>query len=191
MLPVQAPIGGEQGKRPQGFTWGHMGSHDSCAVRRFGKLCGAETLQRPYVEVTNCASRNPWVVRVENHVMWRPHLACAGTRGWSEWRAISRGSHMSHAQAPVGGEEAAREVKVVGQPRSFDFPVLDHVALGEALDLLDFEAGAVSRWAPMTGLEVGTLKGLQVGTLERFRGRFVDAWDTGMGQHPHQGGLWA
>jgi seryl-tRNA synthetase len=35
-----------------------------------------------------------------------------------------------------------RIVRKVGEPRSFDFPAKDHVALAEALDLVDFEAGA-------------------------------------------------
>ena len=51
--------------------------------------------------------------------------------------------NMSHPSAPVG--TTAEDNKVLrrwGEPRKFDFPVKDHVALGEALDLIDFEAGA-------------------------------------------------
>jgi seryl-tRNA synthetase len=51
--------------------------------------------------------------------------------------------NMSHPDAPVG--TTAEDNKVVrrwGEPGKFDFPVKDHVALGEALDLIDFEAGA-------------------------------------------------
>jgi seryl-tRNA synthetase len=51
--------------------------------------------------------------------------------------------NMSHPAAPVG--TTAEDNKVLcrwGEPRKFDFPVKDHVALGEALDLIDFEAGA-------------------------------------------------
>jgi seryl-tRNA synthetase len=51
--------------------------------------------------------------------------------------------NMSHPAAPVG--TTAEDNKVIdrwGEPRKFDFPPKDHVALGEALDLVDFEAGA-------------------------------------------------
>jgi seryl-tRNA synthetase len=51
--------------------------------------------------------------------------------------------NMSHPQAPVG--TTAEDNKVLrrwAEPHKFDFPVKDHVALGEALDLIDFEAGA-------------------------------------------------
>ena len=51
--------------------------------------------------------------------------------------------NMSHPDAPVG--TTAEDNKVLrrwGEPRKVDFPVKDHVALGEALDLIDFEAGA-------------------------------------------------
>jgi seryl-tRNA synthetase len=51
--------------------------------------------------------------------------------------------NMSHPDAPVG--TTAADNKVLGrwgEPRRFDFPARDHVALAEALDLVDFEAGA-------------------------------------------------
>src|SRR6266852_5310410 len=51
--------------------------------------------------------------------------------------------NMTHPDAPVG--TTAEDNKVLrrwGEPRKYDFPVKDHVALGEALDLIDFEAGA-------------------------------------------------
>jgi len=51
--------------------------------------------------------------------------------------------NMSHPAAPVG--TTAEDNKVIerwGEPTKFDFPPKDHVALGEALDLVDFEAGA-------------------------------------------------
>ena len=51
--------------------------------------------------------------------------------------------NMSHPDAPVGIDAAANRVlRKVGEPRRFDFPAKDHVALSEALDLVDFEAGA-------------------------------------------------
>lgn len=51
--------------------------------------------------------------------------------------------NMTHPAAPVG--QTAEDNKVVakwGAPRQFDFKSKDHVALAEALDLVDFEAGA-------------------------------------------------
>jgi seryl-tRNA synthetase len=51
--------------------------------------------------------------------------------------------NMSHAEAPVGTTAADNKVlRRWGEPRHFAFPAKDHVALGEALDLVDFEAGA-------------------------------------------------
>jgi seryl-tRNA synthetase len=51
--------------------------------------------------------------------------------------------NMSHPDAPIG--TTAEDNKVLrrwGEPRKLDFPPKDHVALGEALDLIDFETGA-------------------------------------------------
>src|SRR6266851_6329009 len=51
--------------------------------------------------------------------------------------------NMTHPDAPVGTE--AKDNKVLhqwGEPRKFDFPSKDHVALAESLKLVDFEAGA-------------------------------------------------
>jgi seryl-tRNA synthetase len=51
--------------------------------------------------------------------------------------------NMTHPAAPVGDTPADNKViKTWGTPRTFDFPVKDHVTLAEALDLVDFEAGA-------------------------------------------------
>ena len=49
--------------------------------------------------------------------------------------------NLVHPDAPVGGEEKFRELRRVGEPRSFDFEPLDHLELGRRLDLLDFESG--------------------------------------------------
>ncbi len=51
--------------------------------------------------------------------------------------------NMTHPDAPVG--TTAEDNKVIhkwGEPRKFDFAAKDHVALAEALQLVDFEAGA-------------------------------------------------
>lgn len=50
--------------------------------------------------------------------------------------------NMTHPDVPIGGEEVAATLQEVGAQREFNFEVKDHVALGEALDLIDFETGA-------------------------------------------------
>jgi len=51
--------------------------------------------------------------------------------------------NLTHPRAPVGGEDAAVEIRRgATPPRVFDFQPLDHVAIGERLSLFDFEAGA-------------------------------------------------
>src|SRR5947209_15277358 len=58
-------------------------------------------------------------------------------------RALLTIPNMSHPEAPVGTTAADNKVlRRWGEPRPFDFPARDHVALAEALDLVDFEAGA-------------------------------------------------
>ena len=50
--------------------------------------------------------------------------------------------NMTHPAAPVGTDATANTVVAkFGEPRRFDFKPKDHVALCEALDLADFEAG--------------------------------------------------
>jgi seryl-tRNA synthetase len=51
--------------------------------------------------------------------------------------------NLTHPDAPIGGEKDSREVRLGATPiRKFDFKPLDHVALGENLGIVDFEAGA-------------------------------------------------
>jgi seryl-tRNA synthetase len=51
--------------------------------------------------------------------------------------------NMSHPAAPVGTTaEDNKVVRAWGEPREFDFSARDHVSIAEALDLVDFEAGA-------------------------------------------------
>ncbi len=58
-------------------------------------------------------------------------------------RSLGRLPNMTHPDAPRGAtEDLSVEIRRVGTPRTFDFPVRDHVEIGKALDLLDFEAGA-------------------------------------------------
>jgi len=51
--------------------------------------------------------------------------------------------NMSHPDAPVGTTaEDNKVIKRWGEPRKFDFPAKDHIALAESLNLVDFEAGS-------------------------------------------------
>ncbi|MEO1765939.1 serine--tRNA ligase [Thiobacter aerophilum] len=63
--------------------------------------------------------------------------------------------NLPHESVPVGQSEADNvEVRRVGTPRVFDFPVRDHVDLGEALGLMDFATAAKlsgSRFSLMKG----------------------------------------
>jgi seryl-tRNA synthetase len=55
---------------------------------------------------------------------------------------LKRIPNLTHPDAPVGLTEAeSREIRKVGTPRVFDFQPKDHVELGKALDLIDFETG--------------------------------------------------
>src|SRR5882672_8665132 len=51
--------------------------------------------------------------------------------------------NLLHESVPAGADSAANvEVRRSGSPPSFDFEPLDHVALGEGLTLMDFDAAA-------------------------------------------------
>ncbi len=55
---------------------------------------------------------------------------------------LKRVPNLTHPDAPIGlSEEESRELSRSGTPRVFDFKPRDHVELGKALDLIDFEAG--------------------------------------------------
>jgi seryl-tRNA synthetase len=51
--------------------------------------------------------------------------------------------NLTHPDVPRGGEEHAGIVKEIGAQRDFGFEVKDHVSLGEALGVLDFDSGSV------------------------------------------------
>jgi seryl-tRNA synthetase len=56
---------------------------------------------------------------------------------------LRRIPNLTHPDAPIGStENDSRELRKVGEPRVFDFKPKDHVELGKALDLIDFETGA-------------------------------------------------
>jgi seryl-tRNA synthetase len=74
----------------------------------------------------------------------------------SELSEITLGiPNIPHESVPVGRDEADnREERRWGEPRQFDFEPKDHVDLGDASGLLDFEAAARitgSRFAVMAG----------------------------------------
>ena len=52
--------------------------------------------------------------------------------------------NMSHPDAPIGADDTANLQRALGKTPipTFDFTPVDHVVLGEKLDLIDFEAGA-------------------------------------------------
>jgi seryl-tRNA synthetase len=55
---------------------------------------------------------------------------------------LGRVPNLTHPDAPVGlTENDSREVRKVGTPRAFDFTPKDHVEIGRALGLIDFESG--------------------------------------------------
>ncbi|HYL18095.1 MAG TPA: serine--tRNA ligase [Burkholderiales bacterium] len=63
--------------------------------------------------------------------------------------------NVPHESVPVGASADENvEVRRVGAPRSFDFPVKDHVDLGVGLHMMDFEAAtkiASARFVVMSG----------------------------------------
>lgn len=62
----------------------------------------------------------------------------------AELRAVQAAiPNMTHPDVPVGPDEShSKTVRTWGEPRKFNFPALDHVALCEKHDLVDLEAGA-------------------------------------------------
>lgn len=76
--------------------------------------------------------------------------------------------NIPHASVPLGKDDQANVlIRKVGTPRVFDFPIKDHIALGEALDILDFE-----RAAKITGTRFVVDKGLGA-RLERSLIQFM------------------
>ncbi len=75
--------------------------------------------------------------------------------------------NLPHESVPVGSDETANvEVRRWGNPRSFDFPVRDHVDLGAPLGL-DFETGAL-----LSGSRFTFLRG-PVARLHRALAQFM------------------
>jgi seryl-tRNA synthetase len=75
--------------------------------------------------------------------------------------------NLPHETVPVGGEEANKEVRKVGEPRKFDFKPKPHEELGQSLGILDFE-----RAAKISGARFFTLAGFGA-KLERALVNFM------------------
>ena len=76
--------------------------------------------------------------------------------------------NLLHESVPEGRDESANvEVARWGEPRRFDFPVRDHVAIGERLGGLDFEAAA-----RLSGARFVVMRG-QVARLHRALAQFM------------------
>jgi seryl-tRNA synthetase len=86
-----------------------------------------------------------------------------------QFDAIALGvPNIPQATVPTGRDEADNvEVKRVGTPRVFDFPVRDHVALGERHGWLDAEAGA-----KLSGSRFSVMRG-GLAQLHRALGQFM------------------
>ena len=84
--------------------------------------------------------------------------------------------NLPHESVPVGRDETGNvEVSRRGPPRTFDFPVKDHVELGETLGGLDFETAA-----KISGSRFSLMKG-GVARLHRALAQFM--LDTHTGEH--------
>ncbi len=76
--------------------------------------------------------------------------------------------NLPHASVPIGtSADDNVEVRRVGEPRRFDFPVKDHVDVGEGLGLLDFE-----RATKISGARFSLITGA-VARLHRALGQFM------------------
>lgn len=76
--------------------------------------------------------------------------------------------NLPHETTPTGKSENDNvEVRRVGTPRSFDFPVKDHVDVGEGLNLLDFGTAA-----KISGARFSVMRG-QLARLHRALAQFM------------------
>jgi seryl-tRNA synthetase len=82
--------------------------------------------------------------------------------------------NLPHESAPVGGDETGNvEVLRWGTPRRFEFPVKDHVAIGEGLGGLDFETAV-----KISGSRFSLMKG-GIARLHRALAQFMLDLHTG------------
>jgi seryl-tRNA synthetase len=89
-------------------------------------------------------------------------------------RRLAEIPNLPAADVPDGNDESAnKEVRRWGEPRRFEFSVKDHAALGEALNMMDFE-----RAAKLSGARFTVLSG-QIARLHRALGQFMLDLHTG------------
>ena len=82
--------------------------------------------------------------------------------------------NLPHESVPVGEDEDGNvEVSRWGTPRSFDFPIQDHVALGEQHGWLDFETAA-----KLSGARFAVLRG-PIARMHRALAQFMINLHTG------------
>ncbi|MDF3196321.1 serine--tRNA ligase [Pseudomonas sp. 1928-m] len=82
--------------------------------------------------------------------------------------------NLPHESVPVGEDEEGNvEVSRWGTPRSFDFPIQDHVALGEQHGWLDFETAA-----KLSGARFAVLRG-PIARMHRALAQFMINLHTG------------
>ena len=95
----------------------------------------------------------------------------------AELESIALGiPNLPDASVPAGKDESDNvELKRVGTPRVFDFPVRDHIALGERNGWLDAESGA-----KLSGSRFTVIRG-QLARLHRALAQFM--LDLHTGQH--------
>jgi seryl-tRNA synthetase len=89
---------------------------------------------------------------------------------------LARVPNLPHDSVPIGSDEHGNvEVLRWGTPRSFDFPVKDHVEIGEELGGLDFETAV-----KITGARFSVMKG-GIARLHRALAQFM--LDVHTGEH--------
>ncbi|GIW86162.1 MAG: serine--tRNA ligase [Isosphaeraceae bacterium] len=118
-------------------------------ARRKAALQEVEELRRRQNEIAQATGKEKDPARRNELIAEGKRLKEEATAREEELRTLEaevrdrlmRLPNLTHPEAPVGGEDASRELRRWGEPRRFDFTPKDHVEIGKALDILDFEAG--------------------------------------------------
>ena len=80
--------------------------------------------------------------------------------------------NLTHPDVPVGSEEEATLIREVGSKAAFGFEAKDHVTLGEALGVLDFDTGSVVSGSKFYYLRKEAAL-LEMALVRRMRGDWV------------------
>ena len=119
-------------------------------TERKALLQGVEDLRRRQNEVAQATGKEKDPARRAELVAEGKQLKSEGGDGDEKLKAIDlelrqrlgRIPNLTHPDAPLGAtEDLSVELRKVGTPRVFGFKPKDHVEIGKALDLIDFEAG--------------------------------------------------